>query len=271
MIPNYDPQVALEFFKSAGKPETIAQGATIFAEAEKGGLLKRPKAYLLLEGEVSLAAGGRLIGSAAKGDIFGEMAAISDSPRSATARAATACRVIALDDKQFKGALRKKPAFALMLMRMMVGRLRETIARLTAANALQGDALLKESRVFDPGQLVELVRGLADDPPVYYDRGKPIIQEGQTGIRMYVLLEGRVAVSVGGSIVERLGPGGVFGEIALVEPPQRLASVAAETDCSLLPVSRNAFLGLVKASPEFAIAVLTSLAARLRALTARLR
>jgi CRP/FNR family cyclic AMP-dependent transcriptional regulator len=76
---------------------------------------------------------------------------------------------------------------------------------------------------------------------------------------------------IGGRIVERLGPGGVFGEAALIDPlAQRLASVVAETDCSLLPISREAFLQLVKMSPEFAQSMLTSLAERLRFLTSRL-
>ena len=262
MSPAYDPAVALEFFKSTGKPESVAQGATIFAEAEKGGLLRRDKAYLLLDGEVSLLAGRKVIGAVQKGEIFGEMAAISDSPRSATAAAKTACRVISLDDRQFRSALRKKPAFALMLMGMM-------IARLTEANALQGDAVLKESRVFDPKLLVELVRGISDDPPIYYDRGKPVIEEGQTGIRMYVVLEGRVAVSIGGGVVERLGPGGVFGELALVGPSPRLASVAAETDCTLLALNRQVFLNLVKAGPEFAASLLAAVAERVRAVAGR--
>jgi len=41
----YDPRVALEFFRGAGKPERIAAGATIFAEKEKG-LFKRSRIYL---------------------------------------------------------------------------------------------------------------------------------------------------------------------------------------------------------------------------------
>jgi len=81
-----------------------------------------------------------------------------------------------------------------------------------------------------------------------------------------------VAVTVGGSgIIERLGPGGVFGELALIEQAPRLASVVAETDCQLLPINRNAFLLLVKTSPDFAESLLGALAERLRLLTARLK
>ncbi|MBI2749295.1 MAG: cyclic nucleotide-binding domain-containing protein [Burkholderiales bacterium] len=268
----YDPAIALEFFKAAGKPQDVAQGTTLFAENEKARpiLFKRDKMYLLLDGEVSLVAGKKVIGAVRKGEIFGEMAPISGSPRSATAVAKTACRLIALDDKEFQSALVKKPAFALMLMSIMIGRLRETIARLRASNALRGDGTWKESAVFDPERLAALVRGLEDDPPLYFDRKKPIIKEGQTGMRMYAVLEGSVAVSIDDSVVERLGPGGVFGELALVEQSPRLASAVAETDCSLLPISRNAFLTLVKTNPEFAASLLRALAERLKLLTSRL-
>ena len=58
--PIYDPAVALEFFKSAGKPESVAERTILFAEDEKASriLLKRDKMYLLLDGE-----GGRLLHS----------------------------------------------------------------------------------------------------------------------------------------------------------------------------------------------------------------
>jgi CRP-like cAMP-binding protein len=88
---------------------------------------------------------------------------------------------------------------------------------------------------------------------------------------MYVVLEGRVAVSVTGRVVERLPAGGVFGELALVEQAPRLASVFAETDCQVLPVNRQAFLQMVKASPEFAASLLGRLAERIRVLTGKLK
>jgi CRP/FNR family transcriptional regulator, cyclic AMP receptor protein len=267
----YDPRVALEFFKAAGTPEKIAQGATIFAEQEKKGLFKRSKVYLLLAGQVDLVAGAKTIGAVKPGEIFGELAAIARTPRSASAVAASECKVIALDGKELEAALRKKPAFALMLMSVMIRRLRETVRALEASGALAPDSAANEGAAFDPKHLAELLRGLSDDPPVHFNRGLPIMLAGQAGLRMYVVTEGRVAVTIGEQVVERLGPGGAFGEAALLEQSTRLASAAAETDCSLLPISRAAFLALVKMSPGFAESMLGSLAGRLRFLTSRLK
>jgi CRP-like cAMP-binding protein len=269
----YNPAVALAFFKAAGKPEKIAAGKAFFAENDKARpyFFMRDKMYLLLDGEVALVARKKAIGTVVKGQVFGEMASITHAPRSASAVAKTPCRVIALDDQQFRAGLQKKPDFALMLMSIMIQRLRETLARLVADDALQGDDAIKESVVFDPKRLADLAEGLSNDDPVYYDRGKTIVQEGQVGLRMYAVIEGRVTVHVNGKLVERLGPGGVFGELALVEPSPRLASVVAETDCQLLPVNRTAFQLLVKTSPDFAESLLGSLAERLRRLTARLK
>ncbi|HUK06221.1 MAG TPA: cyclic nucleotide-binding domain-containing protein [Burkholderiales bacterium] len=269
----YLPGVALEFFKVAGKPAKVPAGQAFFGENEKARpyLFMRDKMFLLLDGEVDLVARKKVIGTLKKGQIFGEMASITHAPRSAGAVAKTPCRVIALDDRQFHAGLQKKPDFALMLMSIMIGRLRETLDRLAAADALSEDAAQKERAVFDPARLAELAEGLSSDPPVHFDRGKTILQEGQSGLRMYAVLEGHVAVKIGASIVERLGPGGVFGELALIEQAPRMASAVAVTDCELLPVSRTAFLMLVKTHPDFAESLLGSLAERLRLLTAKLK
>ncbi len=271
-VATYDPAIALAFFKAAGRPELIAEGAKIFAEHERDvPFLRRNKVYYLLKGEVGLVAGRRSLGRVRPGEIFGEMAVISGAPRSASAVANTACRVIALDEREFQAGLRKTPQFAVMLMSVMIHRLRARIAELKQESALSPDAELKESAAFSPGVLAKLVQGLADDPPVFYQEGTTIVAEGQKGMRMYAVVEGRVRISIGGRIVERLGPGGVFGEVALIDPAaQRMADAAAEIDSSLQPISRAAFLALVKTSPDFAAALLSSLAGRLRNLTAKL-
>ena len=265
----YKPAVALDFFKSGGKPERVAAGGVIFAEGKKG-LLFGDKMYLLISGEIELQVKKKPIVALKAGEIFGELAAIDGAPRTASAVAKTPCKLIGLDEKQFYAALRKKPAFALMLMSVMIGRLRDTITRLAAAGDMSEKEASKESVTFKPKMLADLVRGLADDPPVFFLQGKQIIQAGQTGLRMYAIVEGKVTVTIGGRVVERLGPGGVFGEAALVDQSTRLASAVAETDCSLLAISRQAFMALVKVSPQFADTILGSLAERMRFLTGRL-
>ena len=268
----YDPAVALEFFKSAGAPATVAEGKTIFRERQRQiPFLRRNTMYLLLRGQVGLLAGKKPIGRVRPGEIFGEMAVISRAARSASAVAETPCRMIVLDEQRFEVALKKKPMFALMLMSVLIHRLRETVAQINAAGGFSGSEALEESSVFDAKTLAALTAGLAEEQPVYFRERAPIVGEGQKGVRMYAVLEGTVRVLIGGRIVERLGPGGVFGEAALIDASaQRLASVVAETDCSLQPISREAFLALVKASPEFAQRMLSSLAERLRFLTSRL-
>ena len=260
--PIYVPAIAQAFFESAGKEEQAAAGTVFFSENQKGGMFKRDKMYFLLEGQVGLFSGGKPIGTIRAGQIFGEMAAMTESPRSATAAAHTPCKVISLDDKGFNTALQKKPEFALMMLGMLIQRLRGMMAKLSGVpNA--GDA--KDSpRVFDKTLLASLAAGLGEQATARYDKGKIIMVAGQTGALMYVVLEGRVAISIRGAVVQYVGPGGVFGEMALVDQSPRTANATAETDCSLLGINRHVFLNLVKSDPTFGASLLGAVAERVR-------
>ncbi|HUQ76110.1 MAG TPA: cyclic nucleotide-binding domain-containing protein [Burkholderiales bacterium] len=262
--PLYIPAVARSFFESAGKEEAVSAGTVFFSENEKASrlLLKRDKMYFLLEGRVALVAKGKQIGEPKVGEIFGEMAAISDSPRSATAVAQTACRVLSLDDKGFVAALQKKPEFALMMIGTMLMRLRSMIARLSGVPS--GSEAKEQSRVFDKNLLASLVKGMGEQAVVRYEKGKIIMLAGQAGALMYIVIDGRVAISIRGAIVERAGPGGIFGEMALIDQSPRAANATAETDCALLGINRTVFLNLVKSEPTFGISLLSAMAERLR-------
>lgn len=266
--PAYVPAIARAFFESAGKRESVAAGTRFFQENDKASriLLKRDKMYLLEEGEVALVARGRPLGSVKAGEIFGEMAAITESPRSATAVAATPCTVLSLDERQFQSALRQQPEFALMLLGLMIRRLRAMLGGLTSLPSASGAE--KETRVFDRATLKTLGDALGHSAEVRYDRGKVIMVQGQAGAFMYVVVSGRVAISLRGATVERIGPGGVFGEMALVDQAARAADAAAETDCVLLAINRPVFMSLVKTNPVFGVSLLTAVAERVRNLAA---
>lgn len=263
-VPLYIPAVARSFFESAGKEEEVPAGHVFFAENERASrlLLKRDKMYYLIEGRVALVAKGRQIGEPKVGEIFGEMAAISDSPRSATAVAQSACRVISLDDKGFASALSKKPEFALMMLGTMILRLRAMIAKLSGVPT--GTQTKEQSRVFDKNLLASMVKGLGPQAMVRYEKGKVIMVAGQVGAVMYVVIEGFVSISIRGAVVEKVGQGGIFGEMALIDQSPRAANASAETDCALLGISRQVFLNLVKSEPTFGISLLGAMAERLR-------
>ena len=261
----YIPGVALEFFKAAGKPEKVAAGKAFFGENEKARplLFMRDKMYLLLDGEVELVARRKTIGTVQKGQIFGEMASIDQGPRTGTALARSACRVIALDDRQLRAALGRYPEFALMLMSVMINRLRESIGRIgsglpAARTKWMRPAPLRKDLIED------LARVLGPEANLSYDTGNTIVREGQVGVLMYVVLKGKVGIRAGETLLETVGPGGIFGEMALVDRTPRLASALAETNVRLLAINRAAFLNLVKHSRRFAASLLAAVSARAR-------
>ncbi len=264
--PQYQPALALEFFRSAGTIEEKPAGKAIFSENEKAGGLfsKNARMYLLLEGEIGLMIRNKFFGVVKPGDVFGELAVIAGLPRSATAMAKINCRVLSLDEKQFHLALEKKPEFALMLMSIMVQRLRQSIVKLGSARPAVTP--VERSDILDRKGLAELQRELATQEPAEFPAGKVIMSAGAVGAFMYVVLDGRVAISVDSSVVERVGAGGMFGEMALVDRSARAASASAETDCRLLAINRTDFLGLVKANPAFGASLLKSIAARMQQL-----
>ena len=97
-----------------------------------------------------------------------------------------------------------------------------------------------------------------------YAAGEVIFRAGDAGEELFVIRDGTVAVEVKGVIVERLGSSEIFGEMALVEAKPRSATVIAETDCVIVPISEKQFLNMVEYAPSFSLAVIRTLAHRLR-------
>lgn len=262
----YDPNVAYAFFRNGGKEELIEGGKFVFEENQKGGGFfgKADRMYLLVEGLVGLMAKGEFLTVLRPGEIFGEMAVVGGLPRTATAKAQTACKLMSLDNKVFLGALTKAPEFALMLMSMMVNRLRALMAK--PGGVTSNEAPSESSAVFDKKLMTELQKALADRPPMEVPPQKAVIAAGAAGTMMYVLLEGSVDILVGTTVVERIGPGGLFGEMALVDRSARAASAIAQSDCKLLPLNRTDFLALVRTNPAFGASLLKAIAVRTSAL-----
>src|SRR3954471_21287867 len=132
----YNPLVASKLFQASGKEERFNAGAQLFAEADKakGGLFTKGsnRMYYIAEGEVALTINGKPLDTVKKGEIVGEMALISERPRSATATAKSEVLAYSFNSAELQAALSKTPEFALMLMSVMFDRIRFVAARIAA-------------------------------------------------------------------------------------------------------------------------------------------
>ena len=104
-------------------------------------------------------------------------------------------------------------------------------------------------------------------PPATFKPGETIFAAGDKGDKMYVIRSGEVEIERDGKIVEKLGPGGIFGEMALIDGAPRAATAKAKTACEVAPITEKTFLFLVHETPFFAISVMRALADRLRRAT----
>lgn len=94
--------------------------------------------------------------------------------------------------------------------------------------------------------------------------GQHIFHEGDAGDFMYVVVEGEVDLFVHGKLVEHLTPGGVLGEMALIDHTPRSASAVAAMDCKLVAIDERRFKFLVQQTPHFSLQLMRVIADRLR-------
>jgi CRP-like cAMP-binding protein len=113
-------------------------------------------------------------------------------------------------------------------------------------------ALLRRIPLFAPVPAPALETAAASLVEVPMLRGQAVLREGDVGDRFYVVDAGEVTVDRHGTTVATLGPGGSFGELALIRDIPRTASVTATTDGSLLALDRAPFLLAITASPRAA-------------------
>lgn len=99
------------------------------------------------------------------------------------------------------------------------------------------------------------------------DAGTVLCREGRSGHEFFIVIEGEASVSAEGAEVATVGPGGFFGELALLGGGPRTATVTATTPMSVFVLSGSEFALLLKDEPTVAVAMLPSIGARIRAAT----
>ena len=113
----------------------------------------------------------------------------------------------------------------------------------------------------DRRSLEQFARTLKDRT---FRAGEVALEEGESGVGFFIVLEGTAAVSVGGHEVRRLGPGDWFGEIALLtDESVRTATVTAVTDVRCAGLTSWQFRPFLAEHPDIAWQVMVTMARRI--------
>jgi CRP/FNR family transcriptional regulator, cyclic AMP receptor protein len=129
---------------------------------------------------------------------------------------------------------------------------------LISADTLEQVPLLEELTKRDRQRLAQSLKERT------FKSGQEIVVEGRTGVGFFIILEGKAAVTIGGKLVQVLGPGDYFGEMALLDGGARTATITSDGELRCATMTSWGFKSFVMDNPKVAWALLQTLAQRLR-------
>jgi CRP-like cAMP-binding protein len=266
----------------------LGAGETIFEKGDQGDSM-----YVVVDGRVRVHDGDRTLNHLAEGEVFGEMAVLDPEPRLAAVTALVDTRLLRLDQEPFYELVEERIEVARGIIQVLSRRLRDTVHDLaelrTHPEAMQAEPkaihrpqikgiygvqadlspiekviILKTVDILagTPDGILAEVATLLKDVPL--GAGDTIFEKGTPGDCMYIIVSGRVQVHDEGHTLNYLGEGDVFGEMALLDPEPRLASVTATEDTRLLRLDQGPFYELMEDRIEVARGIIRVLSSHLR-------
>jgi cAMP-dependent protein kinase regulator len=209
---------------------TLAPGQLLFARGDPGDTL-----YVVALGEVGVLVPSE-VARLHEGDFFGEIALLSDRPRTATVRATVATHVLALDRPLLHDLVRASPALLKVLLRFLRDRLLATLVETSplfqSFTPLERVALALRFQFLEVGPDVRMV------------------EQGKKSSGLFIVLSGEAVAVSEGQTIAQLGPGDVFGEISLLGNGPASASVVALAKSFVLFMPRASFFDLIMTHPQ---------------------
>jgi CRP-like cAMP-binding protein len=222
---------------------------------QKGRVAKQEtlRFYVIVDGEVAVKDGRRLITKLGKADSFGEWGISHLSGyRVADVVAVCPCQCLQFTEAQYRQLITHHP-----VIQDRIDKIRNFLPRLQFAQARARlkaavDPSLQRSVIADMtiGQLSGVA--MFSEVRVFRER-HAVITEGEEADGFYILLNGHLLATVGDRVVGELSEGDVFGEIGLLEGGKRSATVTVvSVDAEILCMNTRSFQDLLHAGPAFA-------------------
>ena len=248
--PKLSPQALFSSLDEAGlhamieilDVRVVARGKVLVAEGSTG-----DEAFFVARGELDVQKAAAKPGAApialarlGSGALFGEMALLSRSPRTATVVASVPSVLLVAKKADLDQVVGKAPSvgreFAEFCRRRMLENLMRSNFILRAASPAERPALIERFSVRT------------------FETGEKIVAQGSQPEGLHLIALGEVAIvhqeTADSTIVARLGPGEVVGEVALVLRRPAIADVVAHHPTVTLFLARERLMDLVKAHPK---------------------
>ena len=210
------------------------RGETIVRQGDRGVAL-----YVIVRGQVEVLLEGpprRIVAMLTEGAFFGELALLTDFPRSATVVAQEATQCLEISRELIASVIADSPDVLKTMLRFFRDRML--------------DRLLATSPVFsrfapdDAKGLLARFKFLELDPRVR------VVVQGQQSPGLFLLLCGDLAVVQGHQKITQVAPGDLFGEMSLLVRGPAMASVETESKCWVLQLLREDFQEIMLTYPQ---------------------
>ncbi len=220
------------------------------------------------------------VASVHAGEIVGEMACIDPGPRAATVIASEPTQVLELDRVMLQSLVQHAPEVGAVLLgsilRLISRRVRDTTARIDA-ELVRRRVVVREITIPPPADVgptssridlraVACLKGFTNDelrslvevaPPRRIPAGTLLCREGEPGDACFIIATGEVEVRRqvpdGERTIAMLTGGTLVGQLSLVEPMPRSATLTLRTEGVILRLERSAFHQLLSATNPFAV------------------
>lgn len=121
---------------------------------------------------------------------------------------------------------------------------------------------LRSVSLFSPLKKKQLETAVKLGHDMSFRSGQTIVKEGELGIGFYVILDGAAEVRKKGRILSKIGKGGFFGEMAVLDNQPRTADVVAVEPTRCAAFTAWSFETLIRLRPEIPATIMAEMAKR---------
>lgn len=240
--------------------------------------------FIMADGKVKVLIDGKQKNVLSKGAVIGELASLDPEPRSASVRTMEATIAYELEGSDLLEYMSHRISIAYGIFRALCNSIRENTQGEPPA-PVSGDFVNFENKkapkntgfsIFEKNRAlsrVSLFQGLEESRlsaissrmyVKYANPGETIIQAGDLGQSMFILVDGKVQAHRGDTLLQEMEPGAVFGELSALDPEPRSASITAIGEVTVFQIAGPMLYDLMAGSPELITGIAKELCQRLR-------